>query len=701
MRTLLLLFLLIPAVVLSGQYEQVDSLKNQIIETTPDATRARIYRQLCAAYRFIDVDTSLMYGAEALRLARLSRENLEEVYISHLLGNIQVEIGQVEAGMELLQDGLMTSELMGDPRLMIQMTSAIGGGYWRKKQNGDALQYFQRAHKWALQLADKDLLMSTFNNLGIISSDIGRSEEAIRYFLAEERIAEELNDIASMATVNLNVGFEYREMGKYEKALKRFGKAIPLFEQAKDYRGLALGYSNQGKTLLDLQQYREAIQSIDQGIELCERYTLKEEMLYCLRNKTRGILEMGYGKEAILLAQRGLDLGEEINYRKIQHEFYEFLAKAHLIEKQYEQAFQWQQACMVLKDSLHDLSLQKEVAQLEISFQTRQKDAENKLLKQESENQGLVIRQRTRLSIATLFAIVLLLALAFQLFKTRQQTKNMNRELEAKVKSRTQELEGLNEQLSKSNEELQRFASIASHDLKEPLRNMGGFISLIKRRLQKYDDDSLMEYLGFVERSNHQMVDLVNNVLEFSRLESFKQSNRKQIDLNTVVSDIEVLLAETIKNRKVQIQYDQLPAVVSHASMIRIVLKNLIENGIKYNKSDEPVIRIEHEADDQQLRLRVIDNGIGIDPEYHEKIFEMFARLHHRGEYKGSGMGLAFCRKILQNNGGDIRVESRQGSGSIFTICLPIATTRNNVSSFSTRILAESNSTKQENPIAE
>ena len=132
----------------------------------------------------------------------------------------------------------------------------------------------------------------------------------------------------------------------------------------------------------------------------------------------------------------------------------------------------------------------------------KQKDIENALLKKEKESQALMVQQRTRIVIAIGFVVLLLIIAALQLYLARRKTKLMNLELEEKVKARTEELEELNKELLQSNDELQRFAFIASHDLKEPLRNMGGFISLIRRRIQQQDYNSLEEFIGFVEKSN-------------------------------------------------------------------------------------------------------------------------------------------------------------------------------------------------------
>ena len=247
----------------------------------------------------------------------------------------------------------------------------------------------------------------------------------------------------------------------------------------------------------------------------------------------------------------------------------------------------------------------------------------------------------------------------------------MNSVLEDKVKDRTEELENSNILLKQSNEELKRFAFIASHDLKEPIRNMGSFISLIKRRLIQKEDTELVEYIEYAQKSNMQMFDLVDSILDYSKLES-KQSIKKEVlSLQKVVDDVCLMIPPSICGKQVEVNYSNLPDIVFDKSTLITVIKNIIENGLKYNESDRPKVDISHKVNQGNLTLFIKDNGIGISEEFYAKIFEMFTRLHNRDAYSGSGMGLAFCKKLLESHNGSIRVESSEGQGSTFIISFP------------------------------
>ena len=145
----------------------------------------------------------------------------------------------------------------------------------------------------------------------------------------------------------------------------------------------------------------------------------------------------------------------------------------------------------------------------------------------------------------------------------------------------------------------------------------------------------------------------------------------EKTDLRKEVENVCSMLGETMINQNVEVFFHALPTIQYYPFVIKVVLKNLIENGIKYNKSNNPVIQIDYTQEGETFKLLVSDNGIGIAPKYHHKIFDMFVRLNNRNEYNGTGMGLAFCKKILTNNGGGITVESEEGKGSKFIVTLP------------------------------
>lgn len=237
-------------------------------------------------------------------------------------------------------------------------------------------------------------------------------------------------------------------------------------------------------------------------------------------------------------------------------------------------------------------------------------------------------------------------------------------------------------QLERSNRELERFASVASHDLQEPLRKIQAFSDRLREKFEGELAETGRDYLERIRSAAKRMQDLINDLLMFSRL-SARDHSVTRVSLakvaRSVLSDLEVRVEET--GGKVHI--GELPAIEADPLHMRQLLQNLIGNALKFTRPDTPpVVHISGEVVEDpagaelgagpHLRLVVADNGIGIEERHYDRIFGIFERLHGRGRYEGTGVGLAVCRKIVEQHHGSIHLTSVVGQGTTFTILLPL-----------------------------
>jgi PAS domain S-box-containing protein len=225
------------------------------------------------------------------------------------------------------------------------------------------------------------------------------------------------------------------------------------------------------------------------------------------------------------------------------------------------------------------------------------------------------------------------------------------------------------DELKRSNEELQQFAYVASHDLQEPLRMVASYTQLLSRRYKGRLDDDADEFIAFAVDGANRMQHLIQDLLEYSRV------GTKGRELSSISSDKALRhalgnLRGAIEAGHAVVTHDALPLV--HADEMQLVqlFQNLVGNAIKYQAAEVPRIHISAVAGANKWLFSVKDNGLGIEAKYYKKIFGMFQRLHGREEFAGTGIGLAICRKIVQRHGGDISVQSRPGHGSTFTFSL-------------------------------
>jgi signal transduction histidine kinase len=236
-----------------------------------------------------------------------------------------------------------------------------------------------------------------------------------------------------------------------------------------------------------------------------------------------------------------------------------------------------------------------------------------------------------------------------------------------------QELEETIGQLQQSNDRLKQFAYAASHDLQEPLRMVSSYLQLLENRYCEDLDDQAQEYIDFAVDGADRMRAMVDDLLAYARVEQadgdFEPMDCNAI-LNDIVNDLQVQIAET----DADVTVESLPTVHGDKEQLEQLFSNLVSNAIKYNESDPPRIEITAAQRDDHWEFAITDNGIGIDPDKTDRIFEVFKRLHHDDEYPGTGIGLSLCQEIVDNHGGDIRVESEPGEGSTFFVTLPQST---------------------------
>ena len=246
------------------------------------------------------------------------------------------------------------------------------------------------------------------------------------------------------------------------------------------------------------------------------------------------------------------------------------------------------------------------------------------------------------------------------------QLEIRNDELEQIVKKRTAKLTQSNQELVRSNKDLEQFAYISSHDLKEPLRTVGTFTSLLNKKFDKSLDPKAKEYLAYITEGVDRMSELIQSLLSYSTVGN-KDIELQTVDLSELVDEILIDFTGIISEKNVALTMDKLPTIVCDKIQMGMVFRNLITNAIKFNDKKEPRIHIGVKPDTSTYwNFFVKDNGIGIEPDYQVQIFELFKRLHRKDEYEGTGIGLAMCQKVIIRHQGMLSVDSTKNIGSIF-----------------------------------
>jgi light-regulated signal transduction histidine kinase (bacteriophytochrome) len=238
-------------------------------------------------------------------------------------------------------------------------------------------------------------------------------------------------------------------------------------------------------------------------------------------------------------------------------------------------------------------------------------------------------------------------------------------------------LEELNANLQKhardlaiSNDELEQFAYVASHDLQEPLRMVTSFMTQLEKKYGDVVDEKGKQYIYYAVDGAKRMRRIILDLLDFSRVGK-TDDDLEEVNFNNLVNEVLALYRRKIEEVHASISFENLPVIQTYKTPVRQVFQNLIDNSLKYQRPDvPPVITISCKENKTNFKFSVEDNGIGIAPEYFDKIFIIFQRLHGKDQYSGTGMGLAITKKIIENLGGKIWLESEEGKGSTFYFTL-------------------------------
>jgi len=567
-------------------------------------------------------------------------------------------------------------------------------------------------------------LADNFGELSDYPQSIGHYQKALD-------IAEELRSPTKISRVYNNLGVIHRERKDYQKAKEYFQFAIKSLESdTSEYVGLFFAHLNLGHTLCSLQNHDQAIEELQLALHCAKAsedsdYVAFAEMLlgkawmikkdftkaknYLLSAKQQ--LEISGDTEDMSMVHQYLgnlylqnDNFEKAEYHlqlaieKLQPvghslefdliESYALLSDLYARQGLYREALQSHQKFNTLSDSIyaktHNTTLSHQDFLLETNRINKERTNEAvSLQEQVVEKNRLVHLQRT---IAVLLGLLLLTAIisGIFLFRSARSKSTVNKVLQKlnrqildqkeAIERKNEQLETTNHQLENANDRLVHFVYSVSHDLKGPLNNIIGFLELLQQSARSKLNPDEQQYLTYMQQSSSHMDSMIRELRTYAELGQ-NLPPMKLIALNQLVQEVIDDLSLKINETNAQLNIEAMPSIEGHPTLIRQLYQNLISNALKYHADDrQPVITIGAQGDEDNTTFFVKDNGVGIPENSSTRIFEMFSRAHS-GQYKGSGMGLALCKRIVEIHKGNIWVQSAPDKGSTFFFTLPVEKT--------------------------
>ncbi len=663
---------------------------------------------LSVSSAWCDVTDSLSQRLYVATTALDSAHVLKEFARYYYRDSAEVQLKYAMQAHELYQKSLNK-----DDSLLLEIHYLKGASYEVLGNHNLAIESLQSSLEIGLQHDWKPGLTQIYNYLGTVYDDIGAIEDAVNYYHKSSEIAVEISDTVTYIATQNNIGILYLRIDEYSKAESIFLENLDLGKKIKDYDGLSITQTNLGIIAYEKESIDEAISYFEKALHLSdslgiadlysllylgdiymdkEQHNVAYRYYYNSYNRSKQLKMMEFIPDAALSLSdwhfkreeyrqslkydiEALEVAKYIDSRESLIYVNESLSENYEVIADFEKALYYYKEYKQEQDSFLDQEKVETFAELDLRFASKKKEAENLFLIKEQEKNNTIIEQQR---VIFIIGSILFMALAFglrALWLKNKREQGYNVLLESQVQERTSNLIESNQQLVAANQELERFAYITSHDLKEPLRNIAGFSSLLSRKIKNGQYSELPEYLQYINNSTHQMNNLVDDILIYSKIGYSEDS--ANVSLATLIQQAKSDLHHTIakSNAQVTLSVDKSHGDATNIYLpyqLSLIFKNLIENGIKYNESESPTMEISYDMldDDQVITFR--DNGFGIEKQYQDLVFEMFKRLHNRSKYQGSGIGLSICKKVAKSLGGTINILSSSKEGTTIEFTIPV-----------------------------
>lgn len=605
-----------------------------------------------------------------LAKARVKNDLEMEALAIATLGNWHIEQNRFREALQLIKDKInykTIDEISIEAKSELYKT--LVQTLLRSQDYSELEAYSKILLEFSKETEDVEKEIIARNNLAIVNSIHNNYKMAMSYFLDALDLAIAIGFRKSIANALINIGTIYANLQNHEEALSRYQTILENYHDILEINTLAIIYNNVGNIFYLLEDVKQAKYYFEKSLELAhisnyhEMITLgytqlskvyrmdgnleealvnAEQARHLMEEKgeTNGIqinvinlaqlhYDLGDLESAIAFGEQGLKVSTEISDDINAMNAMRLLSEIYANLKDFEKAYNYKHEYTKLQDKVVKEQSRLHAIDIEIRYDIREKQQQIEQLKRENAFQGQLIVQGEQIA---------------------QQ----------------------NTQLVYANEELQQFAYIVSHDLKEPLRMIASYAQLIMFRYKNVVDENFQTYLDFMSEGVSRMNNLLDGLLQYGTVGKEKEE-KEEVDIQDIIEAAEFNLKLLIKETEAEIEVGKMPILSGHASRLMQLFQNLINNALKFRRPEvKPKISITCIKKGTIYHFRVKDNGIGIEEEHRERIFAIFQRLHTRNKYEGTGIGLSICQKIVQYHGGTIWVESVYGESSTFCFDIPI-----------------------------
>jgi signal transduction histidine kinase len=656
---------------LFSQQLTVDSVLSMVERGQPDTLQVEYLTKLSSYYIRRDLDKAIHF---ANRAGELAERTGQYYHIGKALTNKSVaylDKGMIDSVNIIAEQA--EAHFRKHPNVLEQSNLYSTRGHLERRlgRNDKAFEWYLKSvrniEENAKDSSDRYALPAFLNNVAISLRQQGDYDESLRYLKKALALAEAKDNKLTVCVLLSGIGSCLEAKEDYEGALESFQRSLVIKDEIKDEVGKISLLTNIGRLYVKTGRFEAAETYLQESFLLSETLGYTSGRISVLSVLANFALEQKDYSGALDWGQKALALAQGDGNKEAVMDLYDLLAKAHAEQGSYEIAYKYRSLYATASDSAQVQKRQQNMDQLRMAYEVEKTEQENEYLKEQRAKDRVIIGQRNTVMMVGAAALLLLILVVVLIYRDLQRKQSYSQQLETTVAQRTEALQRVNKDLEQANYELSTLSYIASHDIKEPIRVMSNYVGLIRKRLPEEWSSGLKDYFEIIQTSSRQLYTLIEDFMRYSDLARQDNGEAEEVDMRLFMQNLTKTL-DPEQHASGKVEYRGLETVSVNRSMLFLVLKNLVENGLKYNKSEQPQVLVSCTRQGSNVELRVTDNGIGIPAPFQEKIFEAFKRLHSRAEYGGTGLGLAIVKLAVGKLGGEIRLESEEGKGSTFIV---------------------------------
>ena len=633
-----------------AQNHQIDSLKIELTKDIPDSVRLVTLHQLANLYKGNDLDKALDYAKQTFELSKKQESELKIIKCRRLIGDIYRRRGEYKLAKEIFVQNLEEAKQIHNGEMERKSLNDLGLSAKWSGEYEESVSYFLKALDISKEMGDKTSQAIIYANMGLVMLIHKDSVKAINYLQESLKILIDEEDWYQVAVAYLRMAKAYHKWEAYDKALENEFKALETEKKLNNKNLLGQIYSFIGSTYMKMGNYEAAGTYMNKSLTLSIETKDRNKTATCLHNLGKISISTNNFKKGIEYLLQAHKIIEESEEMEVLIGSYQTLSDAYRKNENYERAYYYFLEYVNLKDSLYLENSSKQIADLEISYGVKEKEAQLEL-------QSTRLTRQRILIFASMLVVFLMLFITFLIYRNAVRRKRINEQLKALDKAKS------------------RFFANVSHELRTPLTLI---LAPLQSLLHQVKNPSQQSELKLIQSNSQKLIQRVNEILSLSKLESGKvELNEEAANFYSLCKRIFLSYQSLAQFRKVKIEYKYQPeknlTVLLDIEKFEKVLTNLISNAFRYSYA-EGVITLSIDKTDNKLFVTVKDTGQGIQTEDLPKIFDRYYQSANKNASArgGAGIGLALSKEYVRLFLGDITVKSEWGEGSEFTFWLPL-----------------------------